>query len=106
MVQYKNGQLYSRNNNGAFVYSDDVLKDGGNVLPVRFRYKKDDVARIDLLSISEAAYKFYNDLNNIQRNDGGMFNAPAANPVSNVSNGALGFFQASDDSYKEITIKP
>ncbi len=45
--------------------------------------------------ISRDGYLFYNDLNTILNSDGGMFSPPPANPRSNVTGGALGFFQVS-----------
>lgn len=108
VLQYRNGvpcHISRSGENRSFVYTDAVLPNKINILSARIRYEKGDKARIDLQSISEAAYKFYNDLNTIQNNDGGMFTAPGANPISNISNGGMGFFQLSDNSHKEILIK-
>jgi len=104
-IQYKNQTLY-RFYNRLTVYVDVALNEKNNKLPASILHSKKDTARIDLLSLSEPAYKFYSDLNNILLNDGGMFTSVAANPISNISNGALGFFQASDNSHKEIIIDP
>lgn len=77
-------------------FTDDVLLgeriDG---LPSPVYYGEADTARIEMLSISREAYLFYNDLFNLINNDGGMFGPPPANPRTNLSNGALGYFQAS-----------
>lgn len=105
VVQYRNGQRYNPSDDMT-VYGDESLEDKINLLPTRNRYKENDLARIDLLSISEKVFKYYTDFNNVQNNDGGMFSAPAANPVSNISDGAVGVFQASGNSNMEIPIKP
>ena len=50
---------------------------------------------VEMYSITREAFIYYNDLFNLINNDGGMFTPPPANPRSNVSNGALGYFQVS-----------
>lgn len=68
-------------------------------------YGLSDRAKVEMFSISQKAYVFYDDLSLLLNSDGGMFNQPPARPRSNLSNGAWGFFQASAISKKEITIE-
>ena len=65
-----------------------------------------DRARCEIYSISRDAFVFYNDLQSLLNNDGGLFSQPPSNSRSNVTNGALGFFQASALHVSEIEINP
>jgi hypothetical protein len=60
------------------------------------KYNSTDKAKVELYSLSESAYNFYVGLATQLQNDGGFFSTPPANAPTNLSNGALGFFQASD----------
>ncbi len=64
-----------------------------------------DVARIEMYSISRDAFVFYNDLQNLLNSDGGLFSQPPSNSRTNLSNGALGFFQASALDISAVEIK-
>jgi hypothetical protein len=79
------------------IYSTDDILLGERIdgLPSPVYFGELDTARIEMLSLSRNGYLFYNDLFNLINNDGGMFGSPPANPRTNLTNGALGFFQAS-----------
>ncbi len=66
-----------------------------NGLEAPFEYFLGDTARVSIYSLTRQSYLFYFDLVNVLQNDGGMFSPPAANPRTNLSNGALGLFQVS-----------
>ncbi|HEY9006507.1 MAG TPA: DUF4249 domain-containing protein [Ohtaekwangia sp.] len=101
---YRNDSLtYDRDSD--IYYADDELvgeKIDGFPLPVFF--SMNDKARAEVLSLSREAYIFYRDLDKLLNNDGGMFDQPAAEPRTNLSNGALGLFQASAVTSKEIRV--
>lgn len=103
-IQYRNGKPF-RQNNRVLVYDDEAMRDNRNIIPTLGRYIPDDKVRIDLLSISAQAYKFYSDLNILLNSNGGIFSAAGADPVSNISNEGMGLFQASDNSHAESIIK-
>jgi hypothetical protein len=88
-------------------YSDDNLLAGninGVSSPVYFG--REDRARIEVYSLTRRGYVFYNDLSTILNNDGGgMFGPVPASPRSNLSNGALGFFQVSAVQDSETVIE-
>lgn len=88
-------------------YSDDNLLAGsinGVSSPVYFG--REDKARIEVYSLTRRGYVFYNDLSTILNNDGGgMFGPVPASPRSNLSNGALGFFQVSAVQDSETVIE-
>ncbi|MCY1534475.1 hypothetical protein D9M68_698490 [compost metagenome] len=65
--------------------------------------KTGDVVRIQLLTIDERVYRYLFSFTQISGN-GGPPTAPA-NPVSNFSNGALGYFSASTLSEQTVNIQ-
>ncbi len=85
---------------------DDRLTNGNRVRFPIFsdRFKLNDVVEVQLESIDESTYKFFNTLGTII---GGSSNGNAApaNPDSNWSNGALGYFNATSVSTKTVLIK-
>lgn len=102
---YRNNNFHSYNLSSDIYFSDDVgvgENIDGLASPVYF--KEGDTARLELHSLSRTAYLFYNDLSNLLNNDGGMISSPPANPRSNLTNGALGFFRASAVSSATLTV--
>lgn len=95
---YKNSEL-SEN----FDLIDDQLQDGKFINYGRLRDEivLNDTIVVELMNIDEDLYDYYNTLSSIL-NDGGMSSATPANPNSNISNGALGYFGAY--SYTQQTI--
>jgi len=92
---FQNGVLLNENNEDVFVADDQALAEEINGLEFPFDYVLGDTAKIKIYSLSRESYVFYADLVNVLQNDGGMFSPPAANPRTNLSNGALGLFQVS-----------
>ncbi|HEY9045467.1 MAG TPA: DUF4249 domain-containing protein [Ohtaekwangia sp.] len=86
-------------------YADDELV-GENIdgFPLPVFFSMNDKARAEVFSLSREAYIFYRDLDKLLNNDGGMFDQPAAEPRTNLSNGALGLFQASAVTSSEIRV--
>ena len=103
---YRNDSLKLFNPTDIY-YSDDELlgeKIDGVASPVY--YAPNDMARLEVYSLTRNGYVFYNDLYTILNNDGGgMFGPIPAPPRNNISNGALGFFQVSALQEKEIYIE-
>ncbi len=50
---------------------------------------------LEVQSITKEAYEYYKTLGQLFVNDGGNYRPAPASPVSNIDNGALGFFRAS-----------
>jgi hypothetical protein len=63
-----------------------------------------DTVQIDLVTFDKSAYDFYNSLKQTL-NTGNPFSAPPANPITNLSNGALGYFGAYAVTSKKIILK-
>ena len=91
---YRNGQ--SVLNPSQIGVSDDKFLNAIISARLPGKFALGDHARFEWNSISENAYNFYEGLSNQLQNDGGFFSTPPANAPTNLSNGALGFFQASD----------
>lgn len=102
---YKNG-LPLRDFEGDIYFSeDDFLGEAINGVPTAGYYKLGQYAKVEMYSITREAFIFYNDLSNLLNNDGGMFSPPPANPRTNLSSGAFGYFQVSAVDLMEIEVK-
>jgi hypothetical protein len=87
-------------------YADDtVLGENIDGLASPVYFAKGDTARVEMYSITRNGYVFFNDLQTLLISDGGLFSQPPSNSRTNLTNGALGYFQASSLDWKEIIIK-
>lgn len=102
---YRNDSLTFTNANDIYLANDEVLGESINGFPAPVFYAEQDTARMEMFSISRAGYLFLSDLTNLQFSDGGLFGPVPANPRTNISNGALGFFQVSAVRSREIFIR-
>jgi len=101
---YRNGQLTYDSESDIYFTDDELIGEEIDGISGASFYALNDFARVESYSLSREAYIFYRDLQKVLNNDGGMFNPPAADPRSNLSNGALGFFQTSAMVSAEITV--
>ena len=101
---YRNDTLVRDFPTNVYVADDDLL--GGRIaeLEIPGYYAIDDTARVEMYSLTQEAFIFYSDLNNLINSDGGMFSPPPANPRNNLSNGALGYFQVSAIESDEVVV--
>ncbi len=87
---------------------DDKLTNG-NEMNVRIRAGRNvnagDTITIDLLSIDKAAYDYFNTLSDILSSDRSPTSLSPANPNSNLSNNALGYFAAYTVDTKRIVLR-
>ena len=100
---FKNG--FPIEGSGDIIIFDDTRLDGKGIR-VRLgthAFEKGDTARIELHVIDRYVWEYFRGLREmINLNPG----SPApANPLSNFSNGALGYFSASSSSVREIVIR-
>ena len=100
---YVNGEL--RNKADDFVLFSDRYFDGRRVWIdlQNFDFNPDDTVDVQLISLDEKIYDFYNTFIDLLRNNPGS--AAPANPNTNLSNGALGYFSAWTSDKKRIIIK-
>ena len=92
---------------GSLYIESDRFNDGKEVKNTIFisdpDLKTGDKVKVQLLTIDENVYKYLFSISQISGN-GGPPTTPA-NPTSNFTNGALGYFSASTISTDSLTIK-
>jgi hypothetical protein len=99
---YRNGNRI--NDLDDLIVFDDSSLDGKNI-QIRLRgqrFDAGDTVKVELLSIDKNAWEYFSTLREVANLNPGS--PSPANPVSNLSNGALGYFSAWSGSTKEITI--
>ena len=102
---YRNDSLKFYNDTDIYYADDEVLGEQIDGVPSPIYYAPGDIARVEAYSLSRNGFVFYNDLQTLLNSDGGLFSQPPSNSRTNLSNGALGYFQASAVDVKEIEIK-
>jgi hypothetical protein len=103
---YRNDSLVFFNRTDIYYNDDKLLAENISGVASPVYYGRDDKARIAVYSLTRNGYVFYNDLSIILNNDGGgMFGPIPASPRTNLTNGALGFFQVSAVQESETLIE-
>ncbi len=102
---YRNGELLNDDGAFVFVFDDTALAPEINALPIPYYFAEADTARVEVFSLTPRAYRFYIDLAGNIGNDGGMFSGQPANVSTNLSGGALGYFQVSALTVGELQVK-
>jgi hypothetical protein len=84
-----------------FLYNDEINSGTFQVSPVFVQTWINGVIDIELQHIDEATYRYFTNLNaNI-----GQSSASPANPISNISGGALGYFKAYQSTRQRIQLQ-
>lgn len=103
---YRNDSLKYYNDTDIYFSDDKFLAEDIDGIESPIYYAIGDKATVEAYSISRAGYVFYYDLSTLLNNDaGGMFGPIPSSPRTNLSNGALGFFQVSAVSTSTITLE-
>lgn len=102
---YRNDSLIFAREAELYFTDDEFLGERINDLPLPIFFRKGDKATVAMYSITRQAFIYLNDLMNVLHNDSGMFSPPPANPRNNLTNGALGYFLATDISEETIIIE-
>lgn len=102
---YRNDSLKLYNDTDIYYTDDEALGESINGISTPIFYAPGDKATIEAYSLSRTGFVFYDDLQKLLANDGGMFNQPPANSRTNLSNNALGFFQASAINSASIVVE-
>lgn len=100
---YINGEHQSDVDN-LFVFNDRFVD--GQPLEISLReidFSVNDTVVVQLISLDQKVYEFYNTFRELLNNNPGS--AAPANPETNLSNGALGYFSAYSFDLKSIIIK-
>jgi len=90
------------------VQSDEsLIKDGSAVtLPMRgVNYKAGESALLELWCVDPVLYQYFSTLQNSNTAPGQGISAAPGNPLSNLSNGALGYFGAVQITTKSLEIR-
>lgn len=90
------------------VQSDEnLIKDGSAVtLPMRgVNYKTGELARLELWCVDPVLYQYFSTLGNSSQAPGQGISAAPGNPISNLSDGALGYFGAVQITAKSLEIR-
>lgn len=98
-----NGELQNDIDN-LYVFNDRFVD--GQQLEISMReidFSVNDTVVVQLISLDKAVYDFYNTFRELLYNNPGS--AAPANPETNLSNGALGYFSAYSFNLKSIIIK-
>jgi hypothetical protein len=102
---YRNDTLAYTNETDIYYTDDTFLSDHIEGIPAPVYFKQGEKVRVESYSISRDGYVFYNDLSTLLNNDSGMFSPIPSSPRTNLNNGALGFFQASQLNVRQVEIK-
>lgn len=104
-VQYRNG----KQERTVFAVNDDYTN--GNTVITQLlsfnndddnnKIKKGDLIKVEMQSIDTPVYQYWN---SIEAATGESNNATPANPVTNISGGALGYFSAHTSQSRSITV--
>lgn len=102
---YRNDSLKLDFDTDIYFTNDETLGENIDGVSSPIYFAPGDRARCEIFSLSRTAFVFYSDLQSLLNNDGGLFSQPPASSRTNLTNGALGFFQASAIHVSEIEIK-
>ena len=103
---YRNDTLTYENDSDIYYSDDKLLAESIEGIPAPSFFALNDMARVEAYSLSRKGYVFYNDLSSLINNDsGGMFGPIPSTPRTNLSNGALGFFQVSAVDIADIRVE-
>ncbi|MFT7149798.1 MAG: hypothetical protein ACI82Q_001658 [Nonlabens sp.] len=104
---YRDGEIVRDFQTDIYFTDDALLGERIDDLEIAGFYAEGDLVTVEMYSLTQEAYVFYSDLFNLLNNDGGLFSPPPANPRTNLSNGALGYFQVSSlDSEDKLIADP
>lgn len=97
----------SKAKNSKDLYSDDLFSGNNVELPWSYDvYQRSDTVVVELYSLDEQTYDYYKTLFPISGGAEMMSLTTPANPNTNISNGALGYFGAYTISRDTIIISP
>ncbi len=108
---YRTAQLYAGKEAISLSVFSDRYSNGKIITPRTMRLDSSlhviegDSLTVELESIDKATYNFFRTFRNVESGAGTSFlSASPANPISNISNGALGYFTAYSVTSKNVLI--
>ena len=98
---YENDSLYNEPED-YLIQSDEFLQERIDTLQLaNYAFEVGDSVRIEMYSLNQDIFSYYNQLTELLFNDGGLFSSPPRNPDTNIVNTTnpndppLGYFQVS-----------
>lgn len=103
-VKYWKNGVYQNSIDDFYIF-DDRYVDGKNLEINLFSspFELNDTVTVQLISLDEGAYEYFKTFEELVNNNPGS--AAPANPNSNISNGALGYFSAWSSSKRTFILK-
>ncbi len=103
-VKFWKNRVYQNSIDDFYIF-DDRYVDGNNLEINLFRspFKYNDTITLQLISLDKGAYDYFKTFEELVNNNPGS--AAPANPNSNITNGALGYFSAWSSHKRSFIIK-
>jgi hypothetical protein len=107
---YRFVEIYSNNRFSSVTVMSDRFRDGKEIsrdvrIDFTSQIRIDRRILIEMESIDKGTYDFFRTFHRVISGDGlGILSASPSNPISNISNGALGYFSAYSATYKTVVI--
>jgi len=108
---YRIAQMYAGQESNSVSVFSDKYQNGKIIVPrttrldTSFHVLQGDSLTVELESIDLATYNFFRTFRSVESGTGTSFlSASPANPISNISNGALGYFSAYSVTSKNVLI--
>ena len=106
-IEYANGKKFS-DGRGNSVF-DDRLSDGRYISATLYDdsidIKSGDTLTVQMNCVDKQVYNYLNELQQVSGGGGGGFSSPTpANPTSNITGGALGYFSANTITTKSVVV--
>jgi len=95
----RNNKINARN----YTLYDDQYTNGKEIDLQVSRVQVGDVVRVDLISLDKSTYEYYRTLRDVLHSNP-IFGSTPANPQTNLTNGAMGYFGACAISSKTIEV--
>jgi len=102
---FRNDSLIFEDDADIYYSDDEFLAENINGVESPIYFSAGDHCRVEMYSISRRGFVYYSDLSSLLNNDGGMFGSVPASPRTNITNGALGFFQVSALDISETDVE-
>jgi hypothetical protein len=103
---FRNDSLVFDNDTDIYFTDDEFLAEKIDGVATPVYYALNDLGRVEVFSLSRVGYIYYSDLWSLLNNDaGGMFGPIPSSPRTNITNGAVGFFQVSAINSKELRVE-